>query len=75
MKLTYAAVFGLAVALFTVETVSAQAQDAYPNKMVKLVVPFAARGLTDLLTRDLLKELAEPWTQTVTVENRGRQGQ
>jgi tripartite-type tricarboxylate transporter receptor subunit TctC len=70
MKLIYAAMLGLAVALFTAKTVSAQVQDVYPNKIVKLVVPFAAGGSTDLLARDLAKKLAELWRQPITVENR-----
>lgn len=49
---------------------SAYAQDGFPNRVVKIVVPFAAGGSTDLLARSLAERLGENWKQAVIVENR-----
>jgi tripartite-type tricarboxylate transporter receptor subunit TctC len=54
--------------------VSAQAEDAYPNRVVKIVVPFAAGGSTDLLARSLAERLGEGWKQAVIVDNRAGAG-
>jgi tripartite-type tricarboxylate transporter receptor subunit TctC len=42
----------------------------FPNRPVKLVVPFAAGGPTDVMTRALAKLMAGPLGQQVIVENR-----
>lgn len=47
----------------------AQAQD-YPNKPVKIVVPYAAGGSTDILTRQISVRVTARLGQSVVVENR-----
>jgi tripartite-type tricarboxylate transporter receptor subunit TctC len=47
----------------------ATAQTAYPNRIVKIIVPFSAGSLTDLLARTLSDKLGTLWKQTVIVEN------
>ena len=49
---------------------SAQAQTDFPNKPVTIVVPFAAGGPTDVVTRILADELSRVWNQQVLVENK-----
>lgn len=48
---------------------AAGAQD-YPNRVVRMVAPFAAGGSTDVLTRITAAQLSERWKQSVVVENR-----
>jgi len=49
---------------------AAQAAPAYPDKPVRLIVPFAAGGFSDVLTRLIGNALSEQWGQPVVVENR-----
>lgn len=61
-------------ALFVVFAATAHAADPYPAKLVKIVVPFAAGGSTDLLTRSVAQQLNEAWKRPVVVENRAGGG-
>jgi tripartite-type tricarboxylate transporter receptor subunit TctC len=59
----------VAFALFAVAASSASGQ-GYPNKPVKLVVPFTAGSATDILARTVGQKLTETWGQSVIVDNR-----
>lgn len=48
----------------------ALAQEAYPNKPIKLIVPFPPGGPTDIMGRTVAKILGDKLKQTVVVENR-----
>lgn len=43
---------------------------AYPSQTVKIIVPYAAGGATDVLARMVGQKLQEAWGQTVVIENR-----
>lgn len=52
------------------------AQDGFPNKPVRIIVPFPAGGSTDIFARDLGLILSRGWGASVLVDNRpGASGQ
>ena len=59
----------LVAALFVVACGSAFAQ-AYPNRPVTLVVPFAAGGPTDVVARSLGQAMTKTLGQSVVIENK-----
>ncbi|HEX3171309.1 MAG TPA: tripartite tricarboxylate transporter substrate-binding protein, partial [Burkholderiales bacterium] len=42
----------------------------YPEKPIRILTPFSAGSVTDLLARPLAAKLAEAWGQPVVVDNR-----
>src|SRR5512146_3066680 len=46
-----------------------QPASAYPGKPVRIIVPWAPGGSTDLLARAAGQKLAETWKQPVIVDN------
>ncbi|MFM7010536.1 MAG: Bug family tripartite tricarboxylate transporter substrate binding protein [Betaproteobacteria bacterium] len=64
--------FGILVTtMFSTEVVAQVGAAAnFPDKPVKLVVPFPAGGASDILARLVGKELSELWKQTVLIENK-----
>ena len=50
------------------------AQGAYPNKPIRMIVPFAPGGTTDLLGRIAAQILTDAWGTNVVVENRAGAG-
>lgn len=52
----------------------ASAQAAYPSKPIKLIVPFGAGGITDVVARLVGQKLGEELKQSVVIENRAGAG-
>jgi len=48
----------------------ALAQDTYPSKAIKVVVPFPAGGATDMLTRGITEKLSQKLNQPIVIENK-----
>jgi len=53
---------------------SALAQSAWPNRPVRIIVPFVAGGTTDVVARVVGQKLGELWNQSVVIENRAGAG-
>ena len=63
--------YGLSIAILLACAGTAAAQESYPNRPVRWIVPFVAGGPTDTLSRILTARLGEIWGQSVVVENKG----
>lgn len=64
----------LLIATFTLAASAAVSAQTWPAKSVKIVVPFAAGGTTDVVARMVGQRLSEVWGQPVVIENRGGAG-
>src|SRR5688500_742964 len=64
---TLAAVFLVTVAAFFSPGTGAQ---TYPSRAIRIVVPFAAGGTSDVPSRAIGQRLTEEWKQPVIIENR-----
>src|SRR5262245_65908644 len=59
----------LVAALLSLFVGGASAQQ-YPGKPIRLIVPYAAGGTSDILARQIGPKLTEAWNQPVVIENR-----
>jgi len=65
---------GAAAATLPTLWLPVRAQDAWPNKPIRMVVPFAAGGTSDALARLLGEKLTGVLKQTIVVDNKGGAG-
>jgi tripartite-type tricarboxylate transporter receptor subunit TctC len=62
-------VFCAILALAALYITSGRAADSYPDHKVRVIVPFAAGGPTDVIARMVSERLSEAWGQQLYVEN------
>ncbi len=60
----------LVASLLSLWAAPAMSQASYPNKPVKLIVPFPPGGGNDVIGRVIAQKLTDRWGQNVVVENR-----
>jgi tripartite-type tricarboxylate transporter receptor subunit TctC len=71
MKYRIALIAAMAAAAWLPATVAAQ---KYPNKPIRMLVPFSAGSQTDILARWIGEKMIESWGQQVVVDNRPSAG-
>ncbi|MDB5809647.1 MAG: hypothetical protein JWN94_1769 [Betaproteobacteria bacterium] len=60
--------------LLTLSAVTRAADQSYPVKPIRFIVPFPAGGNADAIARPLADKLNERWGQQVVIDNRGGAG-
>jgi tripartite-type tricarboxylate transporter receptor subunit TctC len=63
-----------AAAAFAPAIVGRASAQAWPNRYVRLIVPFPPGGGTDVVARILTNRLSEVWGQQMVIENKGGAG-
>jgi tripartite-type tricarboxylate transporter receptor subunit TctC len=71
MRPIMSSLIALATLLAVLAADDARAQDAYPSRVVRIVVPYPAGGGTDTLARLLADQLGRKWGKSAIVENVG----
>ncbi|MCW5736883.1 MAG: tripartite tricarboxylate transporter substrate binding protein [Enhydrobacter sp.] len=64
------AVFLKGLGAATLAPALVRAQGAYPEKQIRMVIPFSPGGTTDLLARAVGQHMQEAWGQVVVADNR-----
>ena len=64
----------LCIALTGPTAAAAQVPAEYPGRSIRMIVPFAAGGATDILARIVGQRLTDLWGQTVVIDNRAGAG-
>jgi len=61
---------GLLVAVTMLLAVPEVCAQTYPSRLIKIVVPFSPGGTSDLLAREVARNISDDWGQPVVIENR-----
>lgn len=69
-----AAMFGLFAALASVCAFFPAHAQSFPDRPLKLIVPFPAGGPTDIIARVISQSMGETLGQTIVIENKGGAG-
>ena len=64
------ALFAACAADVSAQTTSTGSGQAYPSKAIRIIVPLAAGGPTDVLARTISQRITESWGQPVVIDNR-----
>lgn len=59
-----------AVFLAAIPSRQAQAQTDYPNRLIRIVLPYPGGGIVDIVTRIIAERIGKNWGQTIVVEPR-----
>lgn len=62
--------FGACAALLSSAWSQAQPAASFPNKTIRIIVPYTPGGTTDIMARSIGQKLTEYWGQPVIVDNR-----
>ncbi|MDO9024509.1 tripartite tricarboxylate transporter substrate binding protein [Zwartia sp.] len=60
----------LFLSVLAIGTTQAQSKDNYPNRPIKIVVPFSPGGATDIIARVIGQKVSEQVGQPVVIENK-----
>lgn len=71
MKITRRALAVSLASLAALSPLAANAQGAYPNKPIRVIVPFGAGSTTDIIARAITDKMGQSMGQQLIVENRG----
>jgi tripartite-type tricarboxylate transporter receptor subunit TctC len=71
MKFTRRATLACLSCLAALPPLLASAQGAYPNKPIRVVVPFAAGSTTDIIARAITDKMSQSMGQALVIDNRG----
>src|SRR3954465_8423233 len=63
-------VLGFAVAVAMLLANAAQAQSNYPNRPIRVIVPYAAGGIVDIVARAVTEQGRRGWKHAVIIETR-----
>ncbi len=64
----------IAASLFAAIAAAPAGAQSYPNKSVRIIVPFSTGTAADIVARQLGSRLAETWGQGIVIDNQGGAG-
>jgi tripartite-type tricarboxylate transporter receptor subunit TctC len=71
MTFTRRAALASLTCLAALSPLVASAQASYPNKPIRVIVPFAAGSTTDIIARAIADKMGQSMGQTLVIDNRG----